>query len=107
MVSALQLDIRKYIPEWWKKARCYQKGLDIFFGSDDQPSSLRRARKFCEACPVQRVCLEHALVTPEEYGIWAGTSARSRELIRSGLESGELILEDVIDKVLSSEFRWR
>lgn len=107
MESALQLDIRRFIPWWWKESRCYQVGIDIFFGTDEQPSSLKRAREFCSECPVKRTCLEHALVTPEEYGIWAGTSARGREQMREDIESGKVNINDLIDKVFSSNFRWR
>lgn len=106
-VSVLQIDIRKYFPSWWKDATCYQIGLDVFFGSEEQPSSLKRARVYCIDCPVKRECLEHALVTPEEYGIWAGTSARGREAMRLAIEEGYINVTDLVDKVLSNSFRWR
>ena len=78
----------------------------IFFGDDDTHTSLRQARKICSSCPVADECLRHALSTPEEYGIWAGTSAMNRYRMIQAIESGRTI-EEVIVKVLANKFRWR
>ena len=101
------LDLTKFFPNWWYDSQCFQTGDDIFFGSDEVTSSLRKAREYCQSCPAVRDCLTHALTQPEEYGIWAGTSARSREQMRSSIDSGKHTLEHVIDRVLESGFKWR
>lgn len=102
-----ELDITKFFPSWWFDSKCFQKGDETFFGSEESPSSLREARKYCISCPVSRECLTHAITQPEEYGIWAGTSARSREQMRSDIASGEWELDRVVDTVLKEGFKWR
>lgn len=101
------LDITKFFPQWWYESRCFQQGDDIFFGTDDSASSLRKARTYCNECPVVAQCLGHALTQPEEYGIWAGTSARSREHMRLDIDAGLFTLEYVIRHVLNNDFKWR
>lgn len=41
----------------------------------------RRAKKFCEECPVKAECLNFAIVNREEYGIWGGLTVRERQKI--------------------------
>lgn len=101
------VDLTAFFPTWWYDSNCFSQGDEVFFGSDDSPSSLRNARIYCRNCPVIRDCLEHALTQPEEYGIWAGTSARSREVMRSDISTGMVSLDHVIDTVVRDEFRWR
>ena len=40
---------------------------------------LARATEFCRRCPVAAACLDHALETPEEYGIWGGLDPNQRK----------------------------
>lgn len=101
------MDLTKFFPSWWYDSQCFQQGDDIFFGTDDSASSLRKARAFCGECIAVVDCLTHALTQPEEYGIWAGTSARSREHMRSDIDSGDFTLEYVIKNVLENDFKWR
>ena len=100
------LDIEQLVPTWWHEALCRGAGHDIFFGTDESHTSLKAAREFCIECPVKTDCLTHALETPEEYGIWAGTSARNREMmlsaIQCGYDQGELVA-----LVIENNFRWR
>jgi len=101
------LDLTKFFPSWWFDSQCFQTGEDVFFGTDEITSSLRKARKYCETCPAVVECLKHALTQPEEYGIWAGTSARSRENMRAAIDSGAYTINDVISNVLDNGFKWR
>lgn len=100
------LDIEQYAPEWWSGAVCRGLGNKIFFGDDETHTSLREVRKMCVVCPVAKECLTHALTTPEEYGIWAGTSARNRTHMVRAIESGVEVAE-IVAKVISNKFRWR
>lgn len=99
-------NIEQLAPDWWGEAACRGIGSSIFFGDDDNHTSLRRARKICSKCPVSRDCLEHALVVPEEYGIWAGTSARNRQKMARAIESG-MEIDEIVGVVLTNRFRWR
>ncbi len=71
---------------WRDRSAC--RGLDpgIFYpmGDEDSPE----AKVVCEACPVRQPCLEHALATRENEGIWGGLTARERRrLIRQRRKS--------------------
>jgi WhiB family transcriptional regulator, redox-sensing transcriptional regulator len=37
-----------------------------------------RAKVICRGCPVLEACRDHALRTPEEYGVWGAMSASER-----------------------------
>lgn len=99
-------DIRQFRPDWWDEAMCANKGLSVFFGERSSYVSIVKARQYCSACPVIKDCLAHALSIPEEFGIWAGTSAGDRATmvveIRNGLDKNELI-----DSVVNNSFNWK
>ena len=40
------------------------------------------AKLTCTQCPVIQRCRDHALTTPEPYGVWGGLSEDEREAIR-------------------------
>jgi WhiB family transcriptional regulator, redox-sensing transcriptional regulator len=39
------------------------------------------AQRVCATCPVKLPCLEYALATHIEHGVWGGTSSRQRSRI--------------------------
>lgn len=98
--------IEQFAPDWWAMALCLGRGNDIFFGDDESQASLREARVHCGDCPAARDCLRHALTTPEEYGIWAGTSARNRAKMVSAIESGKDV-DVIVEHVIENDFRWK
>ena len=100
-------DIKKFEPDWWADAVCVTKDIGVFFGSEGAHTSLTEAREHCGVCPVSKTCLTHALKTPEEYGIWAGTSARNRESMLSDINNGDYAMDEIIDTVINGSFRWR
>lgn len=58
----------------------------FFFHPDGErgPARARReakAKAICQACPVLKMCREHALEVHEPYGIWGGLSESERESI--------------------------
>jgi WhiB family redox-sensing transcriptional regulator len=71
----------QYKTRWW-----YPSGP----GPDDPPDTdyvqikrdERRAKKICEACPMQKLCLAYALTHGEPFGIWGGASERQRHKMR-------------------------
>lgn len=72
---------------WRSRASC-RTGVPnvqtpMFFSWDDSPLPLveqRRAASFCNAfCPVKAQCLEYALNTGEQWGVWGGTTEPERE----------------------------
>lgn len=66
-------------PAWAASAAC--KGLDsaIFYPATDEEAET--AKVVCGACPVQEVCLEHAIEHREHNGVWGGATERERQRI--------------------------
>jgi WhiB family transcriptional regulator, redox-sensing transcriptional regulator len=62
--------------EWQDAALCAQADPDAWFPA--KGGNVAQARAICSRCPVRRECLEYALGNYEQFGIWAGTSARQR-----------------------------
>lgn len=72
--------------EWQYQGECRKHDPEIFFldthlrGSAKQ-KKIAAAKKICGPCPVKNDCLEHALNTPENYGVWGGLSEEEREIL--------------------------
>ena len=43
---------------------------------------INEAKSYCEACLVRGECLDYALTTNQEHGIWGGTDERERKALR-------------------------
>lgn len=43
--------------------------------------AIDKAKAICKFCPVIANCLQHALSTPEAYGVWGGRSEEEREAL--------------------------
>lgn len=83
----------------------------MFFGAEDTSerpaltmSDVNRAKAICATCPVFRQCLTKALgagrnAPREEYGIWAGTSGRTRRRIWEMIEREEVAVDQVIEDI--------
>jgi WhiB family redox-sensing transcriptional regulator len=60
------------VPAWYADAAC--KGMDpaLFYPEGPNDTSLGHAIRVCRSCPVRRDCLEHAIATNEQRGVWGG-----------------------------------
>lgn len=82
---------RESIAAWSAKAACLDEGVspETFFhdgkpGLGDNDEHHAQAIAVCLRCPVKAQCLQHALATPERYGVWGGTTATARqEMLRA------------------------
>jgi WhiB family redox-sensing transcriptional regulator len=72
--------------EWQEEGVCRSFETNTFF----LENSLRGKKKsqkekiavsICNTCPVKMQCLEHALNTPEIYGVWGGMTEEQRHQI--------------------------
>lgn len=69
---------------WMARARCAQTDPEIFY--PEKGGATRDAKRVCNGnpdrdippCPVRDQCLQWALDTGEEHGIWGGVAARDR-----------------------------
>ena len=94
-------------PDWHEYAACYDQGYDAFFGADTEvrPAltirQVKSAQEVCVTCPVFANCLEQALYNNEEYGIWAGTTGRTRRRIQKMVSEGDVTYPKVIEDYLN------
>ena len=70
---------------WRPRALCQDFDPALFFPvgvTGDAESQIRSAKLVCGQCPVAMQCLEFALRTNQEYGIWGGKDEDERRVIR-------------------------
>ncbi len=71
--------------DWRERAACLPYPSVLFFGVDDsEPPAEKRAReerakRVCATCGVRQECLEYAIATKEQYGIWGGMTELERK----------------------------
>lgn len=92
-----------FYPEWHKKAKCVGEDDKTFFGHGDfdsrpalTPTELRKAQDICFFCPVFSDCLTHAILNREKYGVWAGTSRRTRTKAWNLIDSGKMTISEIV-----------
>ncbi|MDA8277670.1 MAG: WhiB family transcriptional regulator [Actinomycetota bacterium] len=72
--------------DYWKpRALCSEFDAQLFFPvgvTGDAEAQINRAKSVCSRCPVSMQCLEFALRTNQEYGIWGGRDEEERRVIR-------------------------
>lgn len=70
-----------YDPDDWRlDAACRDLDTGIFFPESDQDTGL--AKSVCASCPVRESCLEFALVTRQDDGVWGGLDETERRRVR-------------------------
>lgn len=95
-------------PDWHDQARCADMNQAIFYGDENRTGKARhhpnltvdevaRARRVCNACPVQMNCLEWAIVNREEFGIWGGSTAGQRKKWIKAYESEQAAVINLYD----------
>ena len=63
---------------------CRETDPDAFFPEEtkERGGSYTQAKKLCAACPVQKLCLEFALVNDEHIGLWGGLTPGERAKLK-------------------------
>ena len=66
--------------DWRDDAAC--RGLDtsIFFPATEDGAE--EAKAICRTCPVQQACLDWAIATRQEDGVWGGLTEKERRRVR-------------------------
>jgi WhiB family redox-sensing transcriptional regulator len=70
---------------WRSEALCRDTDPELFFPIGTTGAALvqiEHARAVCRQCPVQADCLDFALSTNQDSGIWGGTSEEERRVLR-------------------------
>ena len=71
--------------DWRQKASCRAVDPDLFFPIGTTGLALdqiEQAKAVCRSCEAQAPCLEFALSTNQESGVWGGTSEEERRKLR-------------------------
>lgn len=66
---------------WLIRAACRAEDPELFFPiSAKGPGHVQheRAKAVCRRCPVRKPCLDYALRSQQEHGIWGGTDPDER-----------------------------
>lgn len=73
------------VDDWRDNAACRDTDPDLFFPIGTTGPAIDQidsAKAVCDECDAQAACLEFALVTNQESGIWGGTSEEERRRLR-------------------------
>jgi len=90
---------------WLEDARCLEHDPELFFPvgrASPAREQVEVARAVCRSCPVRTHCLEWALDTAQDHGVWGGLSEEERRIIRRArrrettLESAKAAPEPVL-----------
>ena len=71
--------------QWRFRASCRSTDPDLFFPVGSTGMALEQidhAKQVCTMCPVNGPCLEFALSTNQDSGVWGGTSEEERRVLR-------------------------
>lgn len=71
--------------DWRVEAACRHTDPDLFFpigATGPALDQIAAAKAVCQQCPSREPCLEFALITNQECGVWGGASEEERRAIR-------------------------
>jgi WhiB family redox-sensing transcriptional regulator len=75
------------VDAWRDRSACRDADPDMFFPVGTTGAAVEQieaARHICGVCPVRAECLDFALATNQEAGIWGGTTEDERRKLRRG-----------------------
>lgn len=79
--------------EWVHHARCKDEDPELFFPiGTTGPAAIQteRAKLVCTQCDVRSECLEWAMATGQDAGVWGGLSEEERRSLRRARRRGQL-----------------
>lgn len=73
--------------DWRHKALCRDANPELFFAVGDEKSApaqkqIAKAKRICRRCPVSAQCLDWALETGQDDGVWGGKTAAERRTLK-------------------------
>ena len=82
----VQTSVTSYPGEdgWAARGACRHSDPELFFpisGRGPAAGQLAKAKRVCARCPVQSQCLEYALETGQDFGVWGGAGEEERRLM--------------------------
>ena len=70
---------------WRNRSLCRDSNPELFFpigATGPALDQIEAAKEICAECPVRAECLEFALATNQEAGVWGGTTEEERRKLR-------------------------
>ncbi|MBB6475398.1 WhiB family redox-sensing transcriptional regulator [Sphaerisporangium rubeum] len=83
MIMAFQTSVVLPAVSWLRRAACRSEDPELFFPISATGPGQRQhdqAKAVCGRCPVRAACLDYALRTHQEHGIWGGTDPDERRV---------------------------
>jgi WhiB family transcriptional regulator, redox-sensing transcriptional regulator len=71
--------------EWRTDATCRDLDPDLFFPVGVTGMAVEQidvAKAYCQTCHARGACLDFAITTNQEYGVWGGTTEDERRVLR-------------------------
>ena len=71
--------------DWRDQAACLSVDPELFFpvgNTGPAVEQIDRAKAVCSTCPVTEYCLQYALDTNQDSGVWGGKSEEERRSLR-------------------------
>ena len=71
--------------DWVHRARCRNEDPELFFpvgSSGPAAVQIEQAKEVCTLCDVREECLEWAMTTGQDAGVWGGLSEEERRALR-------------------------
>ena len=73
--------VTTYDPNDWRQdAACRDLDTAVFFPETDE--AVAAAKAVCASCPVREACLDFALITRQDDGVWGGLDETERRRVR-------------------------
>jgi WhiB family redox-sensing transcriptional regulator len=85
LTQSRSLSLTIELDEWREQSACRDTDPDLFFPVGTTGPAIEQianAKAVCRVCDVQKQCLEYALTTNQDSGIWGGTSEEERRALR-------------------------
>ena len=79
--------------DWVHRARCRDEDPELFFPvgtTGPAASQIVAAKAICSLCEVRMECLEWAMATAQEAGVWGGLSEEERRALRRARRRGDI-----------------
>jgi WhiB family redox-sensing transcriptional regulator len=89
----LTVDAFETAAAWQNKAACRDTDPALFFPigtTGNAVDQIASAKEVCLTCLSRDACLEFALATNQDTGVWGGTSEEERRVIRRRLRAAQV-----------------
>jgi len=93
VIRSERVETRGAEPEWRRHAACRFMPAEMFFPvgtSGVAVEDLAAAKAVCGQCEVKVACLDFAVETRQEFGIWGGTDEDERRTLVRRARQGRL-----------------